>query len=63
MQPVNTMSSLVTLENISVKFSQRPVLAGISLSLEPGKILTLLGPNGAGKSTLVRTVLGLLTPT
>lgn len=56
------MTPLVTLENISVTFSQRPVLAGISLSLEPGKILTLLGPNGAGKSTLVRTVLGLLTP-
>ena len=63
MQPVNNMSSLVTLENISVKFSQRPVLSGISLTLEPGKILTLLGPNGAGKSTLVRTVLGLLAPT
>ncbi len=56
------MSSLVTLDKISVTFAQRTVLAGISLSLEPGKILTLLGPNGAGKSTLVRAVLGLLTP-
>ncbi len=62
MQPVNNMSSLVTLDNISVTFAQRTVLAGISLTLQPGKILTLLGPNGAGKSTLVRTVLGLLTP-
>ncbi|MFR0653446.1 zinc ABC transporter ATP-binding protein ZnuC [Pantoea sp. SIMBA_079] len=56
------MSPLVTLDNISVTFAQRTVLAGISLTLQPGKILTLLGPNGAGKSTLVRTVLGLLTP-
>ncbi|KAA6050995.1 MULTISPECIES: zinc ABC transporter ATP-binding protein ZnuC [Pantoea] len=56
------MSSLVTLDDISVTFAQRHVLAGISLTLQPGKILTLLGPNGAGKSTLVRTVLGLLTP-
>ncbi|AIX52202.1 MULTISPECIES: zinc ABC transporter ATP-binding protein ZnuC [Pantoea] len=56
------MSSLVTLDDISVTFAQRRVLAGISLTLQPGKILTLLGPNGAGKSTLVRTVLGLLTP-
>ena len=62
MQPVNYMSSLVTLDDISVTFAQRRVLAGISLTLQPGKILTLLGPNGAGKSTLVRTVLGLLTP-
>ncbi|WP_273768206.1 ATP-binding cassette domain-containing protein, partial [Aeromonas hydrophila] len=35
----------------------------ISLSLQPGRILTLLGPNGAGKSTLVRVVLGLVKPT
>lgn len=62
MQPVNYMSSLVTLDDISVTFAQRRVLAGISLTLQSGKILTLLGPNGAGKSTLVRTVLGLLTP-
>ncbi|MEZ3498915.1 zinc ABC transporter ATP-binding protein ZnuC [Pantoea sp. KPR_PJ] len=57
------MSSLVTLENISVQFARRPVLSGISLKLMPGRILTLLGPNGAGKSTLVRVVLGLLAPT
>lgn len=56
------MTSLVTLENISVQFARRPVLSGISLKLMPGRILTLLGPNGAGKSTLVRVVLGLLAP-
>jgi len=56
------MSSLVTLENISVTFGQRRVLSDVSLKLEPGRILTLLGPNGAGKSTLVRVVLGLITP-
>ena len=39
------------------------MLSNISLSLQPGKILTLLGPNGAGKSTLVRVVLGLIAPT
>lgn len=56
------MSSLISLENISVSFGQRQVLSNISLSLEPGRILTLLGPNGAGKSTLVRVVLGLVQP-
>ncbi|MBT0729437.1 zinc ABC transporter ATP-binding protein ZnuC [Rosenbergiella nectarea] len=56
-------SNLVTLENIDVAFGQKQVLQNISLSLQPGRILTLLGPNGAGKSTLVRLILGLITPT
>lgn len=57
------MPSLVTLDNISVRFGEQPVLSDISLALQPGRILTLLGPNGAGKSTLVRVVLGLLPVT
>lgn len=57
------MSTLTTLNKISVTFDHRRVLNDVSLSLHPGKILTLLGPNGAGKSTLVRVVLGLISPT
>lgn len=57
------MPTLATLDNISVTFGSRHVLSDISLTLQPGKILTLLGPNGAGKSTLVRVVLGLISPT
>lgn len=56
------MSSLISLEKISVSFGQRSVLSNVSLTLQSGKILTLLGPNGAGKSTLVRVVLGLIQP-
>lgn len=56
------MTTLVSLENISVTFNQRQVLSDISLTLKSGEIMTLLGPNGAGKSTLVRVVLGLVTP-
>ena len=56
------MTTLVSLENVSVSFGQRRVLSDVSLELRPGKILTLLGPNGAGKSTLVRVVLGLVAP-
>lgn len=57
------MSTLVSLDRISVAFGERNVLSDISLNLQSGRILTLLGPNGAGKSTLVRVVLGLLAPT
>jgi len=38
----------------------REVLAGASLSVEPGRILALLGPNGAGKTSLIRAICGRL---
>lgn len=36
-------------------------LAGVDLTVEPGRILGLIGPNGAGKSTALNAILG-LTP-
>jgi iron complex transport system ATP-binding protein len=44
-------------------YRNRPVLAGVGLSLAPGEVVALLGANGAGKSTLLRLLLGLLKPT
>lgn len=55
------MSSLISLENISVSFGPRQVLSNVSLNLRSGHILTVIGPNGAGKSTLVRVVTGLIS--
>jgi branched-chain amino acid transport system ATP-binding protein len=36
------------------------VLRGVSLAVQPGKIVAVLGANGAGKTTLLRAVTGLL---
>ncbi|MGK5544484.1 ABC transporter ATP-binding protein [Streptomyces sp. URMC 127] len=33
---------------------RRPVVRGVSLTIEPGKAVGLLGPSGCGKSTLAR---------
>jgi branched-chain amino acid transport system ATP-binding protein len=33
---------------------------GVSLSIEPGRIVTIIGPNGAGKTTLLAAAMGLL---
>ena len=38
---------------------ERMILAGVSLSLEPGESLAITGASGAGKSTLVRLLTGL----
>ena len=49
----------IVFENVSFYYSSRqeePVLAGISLAVEPGEIVAILGATGAGKSTLVNLV-------
>ncbi len=53
---------LVACDGITVRLGGRPVLEDVSISVEPGEIVTLIGPNGSGKTTLVRAILGLLKP-
>lgn len=42
--------------------SDRAVITGVSLSVEPGQALALIGPSASGKSTLVRALLGIWQP-
>ncbi len=54
--------ALLEVENLHVYYGQIHALKGISLQVDPGKIVTLLGANGAGKSTTLKTISGLLRP-
>ena len=51
--------SLLSAENLGVRFGGAEVLKGVSLRLEPAEIVTVVGPNGSGKSTLLRALLGI----
>ncbi|MCF7980489.1 MAG: zinc ABC transporter ATP-binding protein ZnuC [Pseudomonadales bacterium] len=51
---------LVSLNEVSVKIAGETIIDKVSLTVNPGEIITLIGPNGAGKSTLIRAILGLL---
>jgi ABC-2 type transport system ATP-binding protein len=48
----------LSLSQVSKEFAGKPVVKGISLSIDPGEIFGLLGPNGAGKSTTINMISG-----
>lgn len=54
------MGALIGAERLSVTLEAQPVLTDVSLSVQPGEIVTILGPNGSGKSTLLRALLGIV---
>jgi len=53
------------IENIRFRYptGDRDVLAGVSLVVDEGEVLSILGPNGSGKSTLLDCMAALRTHT
>lgn len=50
---------MLTARNLTKRFGAKPVLAGLDLMVEPGKVTLLVGANGAGKTTTLRLLAGL----
>ncbi|MEE2993074.1 MAG: ABC transporter ATP-binding protein [Gemmatimonadota bacterium] len=53
----------VTLNQLTKKFDDTPVVKGISLTVEDGEFFSLLGPSGCGKTTILRMIAGFTFPT
>jgi branched-chain amino acid transport system ATP-binding protein len=54
--------SLLTVNNITVRYGRLTALRNASLSMEKGETLFITGPNGAGKSTLLKAIAGVVAP-
>ena len=52
---------LITLDNISLSFSDKPILDGISSTIRKGDKIALIGRNGEGKSTFMRVLAGAIS--
>jgi len=53
---------LLEIEDLVVGYGGRPILSGLSFSIERGSFTGLLGANGSGKTTLIKTLLGIQRP-
>ena len=54
---------MISIDNLSVEFSARPLFTGISYVVNDRDRIALVGKNGAGKSTMLKIIAGVEHPT
>lgn len=54
---------MVSVNNLTVEFSSRPLFNDVSFVVNPKDRIALVGKNGAGKTTLLKVIAGLQIPT
>ena len=53
---------MLTIENLDCRYGDVLAVAGVSLTVRQGELVTLIGSNGAGKSTTLKAISGLVKP-
>jgi Fe-S cluster assembly ATP-binding protein len=49
---------MLEIKNLHVSVGEKPILKGLTLSIQPGQVHAIMGPNGSGKSTLSYVLAG-----
>jgi branched-chain amino acid transport system ATP-binding protein len=56
---VTTTAAALEITNLHAWYGESHILHDVSLSVQPGEVVTLLGRNGAGRTTTLRALMGL----
>lgn len=56
----DTRRIALEVEDLTVAYSDQPVLWDIDLTVPAGETMAIVGPNGAGKSTFIKAAMGLI---
>jgi branched-chain amino acid transport system ATP-binding protein len=54
------VTALLDIRDLHVAYGKVEAVRGVTLTMQPGQIVTVIGPNGAGKTTLLAAAAGLL---
>src|SRR6478609_3698521 len=59
----NPTSTLLKVENCTIRFGGLTAVSGLNLQIGEHDLLGLIGPNGAGKTTVFNLITGVYQPT
>ena len=51
---------MLKVEQLTVRYSEKPIIKGVHFALSPNRKLAIVGPNGSGKTTLLKAISGLV---
>jgi phospholipid/cholesterol/gamma-HCH transport system ATP-binding protein len=56
------LSNIVTIQDLSFSYGDRPILSGLTMAFPRGKVIAVMGGSGSGKTTILRLIGGQLRP-
>ncbi len=54
--------SIISAQNISFRYTNKPVLEDVSFNIDQARLIAVIGPNGSGKTTLLKMLNATLFP-